>query len=86
MEQQIKRYERLNKQTKDNLKLIVDENAAMREEVKQIEEEMGREDDDPSALYVKLQAQCEALELLSFLQYASEEELQALILKKTKDD
>jgi hypothetical protein len=35
-------------------------------------------------LYEKLMGECEALELLNFMQYASEEELQELILKKEK--
>jgi regulator of sirC expression with transglutaminase-like and TPR domain len=37
---------------------------------------------DSGALYEKLKVECAALELLNFLQYCSEEELQELIEKK----
>jgi hypothetical protein len=40
---------------------------------------------DAEALYEKLKVECEALELLNFLQYADEEELTALILKKEQE-
>jgi len=74
LEKEVAQITKTSRQTKDHLEIIRQENDTLRREMEELRfKEQGEMHGDPSVLYDKLRSECEALELLNFLQYASEE-------------
>ena len=83
LEKEAAKITKITRQTKDHLEIIRQENDTLRREMEELRcKEQEEMQGDPSVLYDKLRAECEALELLNFLQYATEEQLIELIAKK----
>ncbi len=87
LQKEIQILEKMVRQTKGQYEIIQEENNALEDQIARFDGEMGghEEEEFNPNLYAKLCKEIEQLEMLNFLQHASEKELQDIISKKIKE-